>query len=268
MKGGLGSLTSLLGDAGTKGLTGAIARQAGIGSDAAASIVALAGQGVMGQLAKSVSTGGLDAAGLGSMLRAQQSNITSALPSGLGQMLQSSGVSLGGFTDQANRAAANVAHETAKVAKSGTNWLVWALPILLALAALWWFLGNRTPAVVTEAVPAAVKEVVVDGVDVGKQITGALDGLKTTLGGITDAATAQAALPKLDEAVKAVDGIGALASKLSADQRTMLAGLVAAALPAIKELAAKVTALPGVGDIAKPTIDGLLSKIEALSKPV
>jgi hypothetical protein len=268
MKGGLGSLTSLLGDAGTKGLTGAIARQAGIGSDAAASIVALAGQGVMGQLAKSVSTGGLDAAGLGSMLRAQQSNITSALPSGLGQMLQSSGVSLGGFTDQANRVAANVAHETAKVAKSGTNWLVWALPILLALAALWWFLGNRTPAVVTEAVPAAVKEVVVDGVDVGKQITGALDGLKTTLGGITDAATAQAALPKLDEAVKAVDGIGALASKLSADQRTMLAGLVAAALPAIKELAAKVTALPGVGDIAKPTIDGLLSKIEALSKPV
>ena len=119
----------------------------------------------------------------------------------------------------------------------------------------------------TEAVPTAVKEVVVDGVDVGKQLTGALDGLKTTLGGITDAATAQAALPKLDEAVKSLDGIGALVSKLSPDQRTMLAGLVAAALPTLKELAAKVTALPGVGDIAKPTVDGLLSKIEALGKP-
>ena len=74
----------------------------------------------------------------------------------------------------------------------------------------------------------------VDGVDVGKQLTGALDGLKTTLGGITDVASAQAALPKLDEAVKAVDGIGALVSKLSPEQRTMLAGLVAAALPALR----------------------------------
>ena len=266
LKGGLGPLNSLLGDAGVKGLTGAIARQAGIGGDAAASIVSLAGQAAMGQLAKSVTGGGLDAAGLGSMLRSQQANITSALPSGLGELLQSSGLAVGNFAGQANRAAATAAHETAKAAKTGTNWLIWALPILLALVALWWFLGNRTPAV-TEAVPTAVKEVVVDGVDVGKQLTGALDGLKTTLGGITDAATAQAALPKLDEAVKSLDGIGALVSKLSPDQRTMLAGLVAAALPTLKELAAKVTALPGVGDIAKPTVDGLLSKIEALGKP-
>ena len=79
--------------------------------------------------------------------------------------------------------------------------------------------------------------------------------------------TAQAALPKLDETVKSLDGIGGMLTKLSVEQRTMLAGLVSAALPALKDLAARVTALPGVGDIAKPTVDGLLSKIEALGKP-
>jgi hypothetical protein len=266
LQGGLGSLTSLLGEGGVKGLSGAIGRQAGIGSDASSSIVSLAGQLAMGQLAKSATSGGLDAAGLGSMLRAQQNNITSAMPAGLGNLLSSSGVVGSDFAGQAGRAASKAVNQTAQAAKKGTNWLTWALPVLLALVALWWFLGNRAPNV-TEVVPAAVKEVMVDGVDVGKQLTGALDGLSTTLGGITDAATAQAALPKLQETVTAIDGISGLLEKLSPEQRSMLAGIVSAALPALKEVAAKVLAIPGVGDIVKPTVDSLVAKIETLAKP-
>ena len=153
LKGGLGSLNTLLGDAGVKGLTGAVARQAGIGGDAAASIVALAGQAAMGQLAKSVSSGGLDASGLGSMMRSQQANITSALPTGLGDLLKSSGVSVGNFAGQANRAAASVATRRRRPRRPApTGWS--GAAILLALVALWWFLGNRTPSV-TEAVPTA-----------------------------------------------------------------------------------------------------------------
>ena len=267
LQGGLGSLGSLLGDTGLKSLTNAIGRQAGIGSDASSSIVSLAGQLAMGQLAKSAASEGLDAAGLGNMLRGQQNNIKSALPAGLGDLLSASGLVGSNFTEQAGRAATNAVHQTAQVTKKGTSWLTWALPVLLALVALWWFLGNRSATTVTEAVPQAVKEVLVEGVDVGKQLTGALDGLRTTLGGITDAATAQAALPKLQETVTAVDGISGLLAKLSAEQRSMLAGLVSAALPAIKEVSGKVLAIPGVGDIVKPTVDGLMAKIEALAKP-
>ena len=267
LQGGLGSLGSLLGDTGLKSLTNAIGRQAGIGSDASSSIVSLAGQLAMGQLAKSAASEGLDAAGLGNMLRAQQNNIKSALPAGLGDMLSASGLVGSNFAEQAGRAATNAVHHTAQVTKKGTNWLTWALPALLALLALWWFLGNRSATTVTEAVPQVVKEVMVDGVDVGKQLTGTLDGLRTTLGGITDAATAEAALPKLQETVTAFDGISGLAAKLTAEQRSMLAGLVSVALPAIKEVSGKVLAIPGVGSILKTTVDGLVAKIEALAKP-
>ena len=267
LQGGLGSLGSLLGDAGLKGLTGAIGRQAGIGSDASSSLVSLAGQLAMGQLAKSAASEGLDAAGLGGMLRAQQDNITSALPAGLGDMLSASGLVGGNFAEQAGRAATQAVHKAAPVTKKGASWLTWAMPVLLALVALWWFLGNRSATTVTEAVPQAVTEVMVEGVDIGKQLTGALDGLRTTLGGITDAATAEAALPRLQETVTAVDGISGLLAKLTPEQRSMLAGLVSAALPAIKEVSGKVLAIPGVGDIVKPTVDGLVAKIEALAKP-
>jgi hypothetical protein len=267
LQGGLGSLGSLLGDTGLKSLTNAIGRQAGIGSDASSSIVSLAGQLAMGQLAKSAASEGLDAAGLSNMLRGQQNNIKSALPAGLGDMLSASGLVGSNFAEQAGRAATNAVHHTAQVTKKGTNWLTWALPALLALLALWWFLGNRSATTVTEAVPQVVKEVMVDGVDVGKQLTGTLDGLRTTLGGITDAATAEAALPKLQETVTAFDGISGLAAKLTAEQRSMLAGLVSVALPAIKEVSGKVLAIPGVGSILKTTVDGLVAKIEALAKP-
>jgi hypothetical protein len=57
-----------------------------------------------------------------------------------------------------------------------------------------------------------------------------------------------------------------MVAKLSAEQKTALAALVAAALPAIKEAADKVVAIQGVGDLAKPVLDGLLAKLEALAK--
>ena len=118
-----------------------------------------------------------------------------------------------------------------------------------------------------EQAAGSATALVADGVDVNAQLTTAFDGLKTTLGGITDAASAQAALPKLQEAVTSVDGLTAMAAKLTPTQRTMLSGLITAALPTLKELIAKVLAIPGVGDIVKPTADALMAKVEALANP-
>ena len=58
-----------------------------------------------------------------------------------------------------------------------------------------------------------------------------------------------------------------MAAKLTPTQRTMLSGLITAALPTLKELIAKVMAIPGVGDIVKPTADALMAKVEALANP-
>jgi hypothetical protein len=277
MKGGLGSLTSLLGDNALTGLTGAISKQAGLGAAATSSIVGLAGQLAMGQLAKSVPGGGLNASSLAGLLSSQQGNIASALPAGLGSALSSVGVLGGDFAGQASKAV-NDAARTASAAtaqaanaakKTGTNWLAWIIPLLVIAAAAWYFLGGMGHSVKEAAEQAAgsATALVADGVDINAQLTTAFDGLKTTLGGITDAASAQAALPKLQEAVTSVDGLTAMAAKLTPTQRTMLSGLITAALPTLKELIAKVLAIPGVGDIVKPTADALMAKVEALANP-
>ena len=281
VQGGLGALTSLLGDNALSGLTGAVAKQAGLGGNASSSLMAIAGQLAMGSLAKSAKSSGLDASGLAGLLSSQQGNIKAALPAGLGELLSGAGVVGSSFAGQATQAASQVASQAGRAAsatasqaaasaKKGTNWLTWLVPVILVAAALWYFLGQGSkPTVTTETggTPPAVTEILVEGVDVGKQVTTALDGLKGVLGGITDTATAQAALPKLQEAVTSIDGISGLVGKLSAEQKTALAALVSAALPALKEAANKVLAIQGVGDLAKPVVDSLIAKIEALAKP-
>jgi hypothetical protein len=73
-------------------------------------------------------------------------------------------------------------------------------------------------------------------------------------------------LPKLQEAVTAIDGVSGMLGKLSVAQKSALAALVTAVLPTIKDAATKVLAIQGVGDVAKPVVDSLISKLEALAK--
>ena len=275
--GDLASITSLLGDNALNGLTGAIGKQAGLPAAATSSLVGLASQLAMGQLAKSVTGGGLNASSLAGLLSSQQGNIASALPAGLGSALSSAGVLGGNFAGQAGKAVNDAARTatavTAQAAtaakKTGTNWLAWIIPLLVIAAAAWYFLGGMGHSVKEAAEQAAgsATSLVVDGVDINSKLTTAFDGLKSTLGGITDVASAQAALPKLQDAVTSVDGITAMAAKLTPAQRTMLAAAITAALPTLKDLVAKVLAIPGVGDIVKPTADALMAKVEALANP-
>lgn len=278
VQGGLGALSSLLGDGPLKGLTAAISGQTGLGAEASSALTALAGQLALGSLAKTAGKSGLDASGLAGLLTSQQSDIKAALPAGLSGLLSSAGAVGSGVSEQAQRAAdragrtATAAASQAQAAgKSGMNWLMWLIPLVIIIGALWYFLGRQaTPPVTTtgtEVTPPAVTEIMVDGVDVGKQVTTTLDSIKTSLGGITDVATAQAALPKLQEAATALDGVSGLLAKLSPAQKTALAALITAALPAIKEVAGKVLAIQGVSDVAKPAVDGLIAKLETLAKP-
>lgn len=272
---GMGTLASLLDDNTLKGLTGAVAKQVGLRGDAGPSLMAIAGQLVTGALAKTAQGSGLDASGLAGLLNSQQGNIKAALPAGLGDLLSSAGVVGSGFAGQAarmateaSRTATAASSQAATAAKKGTNWLMWLIPLIIALAAIWYFMGQGTKPPVTTGTGVttpAVTDMVVDGVDVGKQMTATLDGLKTALGGITDVATAQAALPKLQATATALDGVTGMLPKLSAAQKTALAALVTAALPAIKEAAAKVLAIQGVGDVAKPAIDTVMAKLESLA---
>jgi hypothetical protein len=106
---------------------------------------------------------------------------------------------------------------------------------------------------------------VVGGVDIGKQLGDNFSSLRTSLAGITDVESARAALPKLQEATAALEKVNGMVPQLSAEQRLSVSGLVTPAMAAINQLFDKALAIPGVGDVLKPTVDNLKIKLADLS---
>ena len=89
---------------------------------------------------------------------------------------------------------------------------------------------------------------------------------RPVLPGITDAASAEAALPKLKEATAQLNEVSTRAPQLSPEGKTILVKLIVAATPAINQLCDKVLATPGAGAIAKPAIDELRGKLDAIAR--
>ena len=107
-----------------------------------------------------------------------------------------------------------------------------------------------------------VAGLVVGGVDVGAEVKSMIEKATASLGSITDQASAQAALPSLEELKGKVDGVTAQVDQLPAEGKKLLATLVSAALPPLKELAAKTSSIQGA-EAVKPAMDGILAKLEA-----
>ena len=102
-----------------------------------------------------------------------------------------------------------------------------------------------------------MQSLTIGGVDVGKEVTTSLESLRTALQSVTDADSAKAALPKLQDAKGQIDKVNGLIGQLSPEQRKILAGLVNQSMPTINPLFDKVLAIPGVAELIKPTIDAV-----------
>jgi hypothetical protein len=72
-------------------------------------------------------------------------------------------------------------------------------------------------------------------------------------------------LPKLQDVTAQIDKVGGVVGQLSAQQRTVLAGLVNPVMPTLNQLFDKVLAIPGVAEVLKPTIDALKAKLAMLA---
>ncbi|MGC2395203.1 MAG: hypothetical protein WA579_04310 [Rhodomicrobium sp.] len=139
----------------------------------------------------------------------------------------------------------------------------WVLGVVAAAAVAWLFLG---PPKVVEQPKTPVPPAHDDSVNLKSSLESALAGLKANLQGVSDAASAKAALPQLEKGTAEFDKLRDLSEKLSADSKGTLAALLASARPALNGLFDKVLAIPGVDSIAKPAIDALRAKLDALSK--
>jgi hypothetical protein len=270
-------LSSLLGSRDLGSLAGAIGKYTGVGQGGISSLLGMLAPVVMGTIAQQ--PGATQPGRIASLLASQKDNITAAIPPGLSKQLSGTGLldSLGGAARTATATgsewASSAARTTGDAARTAgdagrsaasNNWLYWLIPAA-AIAALAVYFLTKPPEQVAQEPGTAGQNVAVNATDVGKQVTDNLSNLHQTLSGITDPASAQAALPKLQEASAQIDKVQNLSGRMSPEQRKVVAGLVNPVMPSLNQLFDKVLAIPGVSAELKPAVDALKAKLAVLT---
>lgn len=213
---GGGIVKALLGDK-VGGIVDFITNMAGLKSSSTSSLLKMAAPFVMGLIGKQIKGKGIGA--LKDLLLGQKSHIASAMPGGLGNVLGFA--NLGGKLDDAadavrgaassagraaTSAASGAADAAGKAASTGMGWIKWALPLLLALGAIYMFTRGGCGEKVMDKTKGAVETVAETGaaaagaaVDVAKD---AGDAVAKGAGAVAD--VAKAAFSKVDEGARAL----------------------------------------------------------------
>ena len=282
-------LSGLFGAGALDTIAQSIGKFAGIDAGSSKSLLGMLGPIVLGVLGQHQRSAGLDAGGLASLLGSQKDQMLAAIPSDLANRLSATGLidsAAGGLRSGAAAAGDRMADASQRTiaaanwAASGaasTQWPYWLVGLVILGGLAWYALsrsGNETvaeaprPATTqpaTGTVGLAPAELTVGGVNLANQVNSSISTLRSVLPGITDAASAEAALPKIQGATAQLSDVGNLAAKLSPEGKRALAKLLAAAIPTINQMCDKVLTMPG-GDAAKPAIDELRSKLDTLSR--
>ena len=273
-------LSSLVGGQDQNALIGAIAKFTGLGQGASSSLLGMLAPIVMGTIGKHQSTAGVaDAKGIANLFASQRDDIAAALPSGFGSLLSGTGLlnSLGDAArtataagSEATRAASSAARavgqtgQRAARAAPSSNWFYWLAAIAAAAVLIAYFAVRPTEQVVQQGMNQA-GSLTVGRIDIGKRITNSVASVRTTLDGISDVTSAQAALPKLQEATAQIEKTGSEVGQLSGEQRKAIAAVINPLMPTVNQLCDKMLAIPGVAEVLKPSVDTLKAKLTALA---
>jgi hypothetical protein len=283
---GTSMLSGLFGGRTMDAMAQAVGKFAGTGDTGAKSLLGMLAPMVLGALGQHQRSAGLDATGLASLLRSQKDQITAAIPSGLADQLGAAGLidkvgaGLRSGTAAASAGASRIegASQRAGTFASRTGQLPYLLAAAIILAGIAWYAIERRGQETVAEVPAKAQparetvgmapssQLTVDGVNLANQLNSSINTLKSALPGMTDAAAAQAALPKVNEAIAQLNDLTTRVSKLSPDGRSAFAKMIVLVTPSVKEMCDKVMATPGVGPVAKPAIDDLRAKMDSLSQ--
>jgi hypothetical protein len=279
-------LSSLLGNRDQNALTAAIGRFTGIGQGASGSLLGMLAPVVMGMITRQLGAG-VDPKGITNLLAGQKDNIAAALPAGLANQLTGTGLldSIGGAARTAAAATSDTLRSSASMARSvvsdsarraaGTspsaNWLYWLIPVAAAVALVVYLMARpsdqiaKTDTTTGQQSGTTGQTVTTASLGIDKQVSDTIAGLRTTLGGINDAASAHAAVPKLQEAAAQLDTINGLSARLSDDQKKVVASMVNPTMPALNQMFDRVLAIPGASEELKPSVDALKAKLAQLA---
>ena len=95
------------------------------------------------------------------------------------------------------------------------------------------------------------------------QLSGVFDNYKDSLSGITDEASAKAALPQLEEYNDKLGGMSDMLSKLPEGAQGMVGDKVKTMLEPIQGIIEKLYAIPGVQAILEPVLGNMVEKAKA-----
>jgi hypothetical protein len=259
-------------------LAEAIAKYVGLDAGAVKKLLTLVAPLVMGAIAKQFQGRPATAQGLKTLFAEQQPNIAAAMPEGL-SLADVPG--LGEIGSAASRVAGS-ARRTADAAHTGASSLMKALLPIAALALLaflaWQFLGRRAPVGAPQETAGVEREYTVqrpavnvpstrpDATQFSSDLRSVYATATETLSGITDAASAEAALPALNQLSSQIDGLRAVHDQLPETARKTIAQSGADNFDSLSQLIEKVLAIPGVGAKLEPVLKGMMNKLTAMQR--
>lgn len=288
---GSSMLSALFGGRTMDAMSDAVGRFAGMGGIGGKSLLGVLSPIVLGALGQQQRTAGLDADGLASLLRSQKSQIIAAIPTGLASQLGAAGLidradtglrsgmaaaSAGAsrIEDAAQRAGARVSQVASTTANTAAQWPYWLAAAIVLGGLAWYTFGRQGEETVAElpaktqsaTVGMAPAELTVDGVNLADKFSSSMSTLRSALPGITDAASAQTALPKINEVIAQLNDISTRTAKLSPEGRSAFVKQIDAARPLIDQMCDKVETTPDIGAVAKLAIGDLRGKLDALGR--
>lgn len=289
---GADTLSTLMGSGGLNALASAIGGFAGTSSGKSETLLGLLAPIVMGAIGQQQRKTGLDAGGIASLLASQKDQIAAALPSGFASQLRDSGFldTLDGTLRRSTEAASGFARgpgdpsdeilamprtPAAAASQGTTTWPYWLAAAAILAALGWSFLPGHDGTQLAEAPNPATtppRETVgraapqQAAIDLSSQAIRSVDGMRSTLTGITDAASAQAAMPKLRQMSADLDAINNAAAQLPPQGRALVATQIGQVMPAFEQLCERVLAIPGVSAVAKPVIDTMRTRLDSMSR--
>jgi hypothetical protein len=267
-------LSSLFGAGTISAIVNAVSRFANIPPGPTQKLISFVAPIILSSIASKFAGKSMSTQGLASLFADEKANIASALPSGLS------------LSDVPGLAAAGTAVRSAahEVEAAGSSMARWLLPLagvaVLGLVAWMFWQSSATPVpeekapTVTRAqspdtppasVPDRVKALAPDVNKLKTDITDTFTKATEALTGVKDAATAEAAMPKLQDLDGKLEDAKTAMKTLAEAGQTIIKTLAKSQLSKIKEIADKVLAFPGVGEKIKPVVDSIMAKLTDLS---
>lgn len=279
----LGSLlsSSMLGN-----LAGVLSKFTGMNTASITKLLGVLAPLILANLKRETKSTGATPSALSDLFARCAPDIAKAMPSGLASMLGG----IPGLPDLASlgqKARETVAGTVNKAALAGTQaraaasegagMLRWAIPALLVLALGWvaWnFLlapkpdqpiAGNAPARPTQVTAARVSNEVARQMDeVQTGMTDVVADATKTFRGITDAATAQDAIPRLNELTDRLRALDKVTDGIPDMQRKSIAEMVAKSQGTLQSIIEAILKIPGVSEVLAPHVEKFQGALEAL----